>query len=80
MDQNMDKMDGDMATKQVFLLYSKIKALVKEQKFLDLCIVGHSSDDNEIVLENFIKNGADCFERKPMNLDNLKNIIKKLLT
>lgn len=70
-------MDGDQATKQVEFFYLKIKGLVREKGYQDLCIVGHSSDDNEVILDNFLKSGADFFERKPMNLENLKNIIKK---
>jgi hypothetical protein len=37
--------------------------------------VGHSSDDSKTVIDNFIKNGADYFEKKPPIMDNLRKII-----
>ena len=67
----MDKMDGDEATKIVIYFEKKIIELIKSGEYQNVCIVGHSSDDNHQVIQNFLQNGAQYFERKPMSLENL---------
>jgi hypothetical protein len=37
--------------------------------------LGHSSDENENVIRNFLEKGADAFQMKPTNSIKLKNII-----
>jgi hypothetical protein len=38
-------------------------------------IVGHSGDDSKNVVDSFIKNGAEVFEKKPIGYQSLYNII-----
>ena len=42
-------------------------------------IVGHSSDDDEIIKNTFFKCGAEYFEQKPAIIKNFKNIISDVL-
>ena len=72
-------MHGDQATRLVILLY-QIKRLINEEKYVNVKIIGHSSDDDYINIDNFIKSGADAFERKPTNVKNIKEIISKHVT
>ena len=47
---------------------------------MNVKIIGHSSDDDYLNIDNFIKSGADAFERKPTNVKNIKEIISKHAT
>ena len=48
----------------------KIKQKVKEG-YQDVFIVGHSSDDGKTTADNFIKNGANIFEKKPLTFETM---------
>jgi hypothetical protein len=41
--------------------------------------VGHSSDDDIATIQNFMDNGADFFEKKPTNIQNIKKILDAVL-
>jgi hypothetical protein len=49
--------------------------MIKEEKYMQVVVVGSSSDDDLITYNKFMQAGADYFESKPPNLNNLKNII-----
>ena len=51
--------------------------MVNKENYVNVCIVGHSSDDSKTVIDNFINNGADFFEKKPLIMENLKNILHR---
>jgi PleD family two-component response regulator len=61
-------MNGDECT-------LKIKQKVKEG-YQDVVIVGHSSDDGKTTADNFIKNGANIFEKKPISFETLLSLYK----
>ena len=67
-DKNMNNMDGDQVARE-------IRALVKDQGFVDTVIVGHSSDDASTTIKQFLDAGADYFERKPPNIHNFEKIL-----
>jgi hypothetical protein len=46
--------------------------MIKEEGYMDVAIVGHSSDDDSTVFKLFQDAGADYFETKPTNLKNFK--------
>ena len=72
----MGKMHGDEATKQVNASI-QIKALITDQGYIDCFIVGHSSDHDSKTVKTFMDVGADMFEPKPTNFNNVKGIVKK---
>ena len=41
-------------------------------------IIGHSSDDGKSVVDSFINNGAEMFEKKPISHSSLLTIIEEL--
>ena len=41
-----------------------------------MTIIGHSSDDDKNVANNFLANGADLIMSKPPNPDYFKRILK----
>ncbi len=41
--------------------------------------MGHSSDDDLITYNKFMKAGADFFEPKPLILTNITKIIKSII-
>jgi hypothetical protein len=75
----MPEMDGDQATKEVLFYEGKIKQMVREEGYQNCVVVGHSADDDEEVVRNFRKCGADFFEKKPPVAKNIKKILDKLM-
>ena len=49
--------------------------MIKEEKFINTTIIGHSADDNKEIIDKFIDNGADYFEKKPPNYRNIEKIM-----
>ena len=70
-------MNGDEATREV-IINKKIKRLILSEGYIDCYIVGHSSDNDQEVQDNFKKALADYFERKPTTAQRLKAIIVKV--
>ncbi len=44
----------------------KIKEKVKEG-YRNCVVVGHSADDSKDIVDDFMNNGADFFEKKPIS-------------
>lgn len=42
---------------------------------MDTVIVGHSSDDTNTIIAQFVEAGANYFERKPPNINNIEKIL-----
>ena len=57
----MKIMNGNEAIKIVKSYLIQIKDLVKNENYQDAYIVGHSSDDDQSVLDCFKNSGADDF-------------------
>jgi response regulator of citrate/malate metabolism len=72
----MKIMNGFEATKQV-ILKKKIKNLINFSNYVNTFIIGHSSDDDSFVIDEFLKCGADIFELKPTNFKRMKIILEQ---
>ena len=75
-DQNMTIMNGDEYVKKVIYI-GQVRQIEREEEHQKTFIIGHSSDDNQGTIDRFINAGADEFEQKPVNVENLLAIIKK---
>jgi hypothetical protein len=64
-----------MHKKCIFI--NKIIDLVYNKKYIKLIIIGHSSDDSEVIVKAFLDASVDYFEKKPTNFNNFKKIILK---
>ena len=53
--------------------------MIKNQGYINATIIGHSSDDNKNVTNNFLKNGADFIMPKPPNPVFFKKTLIKLI-
>ena len=53
--------------------------MIKHQGYINVIIIGHSSDDNQNVINNFLNNGADFTMPKPPNPVFFKKTLEKLI-
>lgn len=66
MDYFMRIMNGDESTQLITELY--------KEGYQKSIIIGHSTDDDKVTMNAFKKAGAQYFEPKPPNPDNIKKI------
>ena len=59
------------------ILINKIIDLVNIKKYIKPIIIGHSSDDSEVIVKAFLDAGVDYFEKKPTNFNNFNKIFLK---
>ena len=52
---------------------------MKHQGYINAIIIGHSSDDNKNVINNFLNNGADFTMPKPPNPVFFKETLEELI-
>lgn len=67
MDYYMRYMNGDEATQKISQLY--------DFGYQKPIIIGHSTDNDDAIIDKFKKAGSDYFEPKPPNYDNLRTIL-----
>ena len=53
--------------------------MIKNKNFIDTFIIGHSSDDDKLIVDGFMNNGANSFMLKPTTVNNFKGILKEYI-
>ena len=53
--------------------------MIKHQGYINAIIIGHSSDDNKNIINNFLNNGADLILSKPPDYDFFKKTLENLI-
>ena len=53
--------------------------MIQNQRYINAIIIGHSSDDNKNVANNFLNNGADLIMSKPPDYNFFKLTLENLI-
>ena len=53
--------------------------MIKDEEYVNSIIIGNSADDNKEIIDKFIENGVDYFEKKPPNYRNIEKIMHEII-